>query len=304
MNRNLIIDKNQREMKQYGTDDFPFRIGYENILDYHNHQCSCHWHNVLELLCIFDGTMYCQVNDRSYILNSGDVLFINSNALHFVKAIKAQSCKYCAINFPSELLAREHSIIYKKYVQPIVYAQNLSSYLLCENTTLPHKQITASLLQIAKLHQDKPACYEMRTVISLLKFWEEFFLHVEKLLSPETEFNLKTARIKSILMYIHANYAQKLTLKQIAQASQISVSECSHLFKQYVKESPFEYLLHYRIEQSLSLLQQKQLSITQIALNCGFTNSSYYARIFKRYMNISPKKYQNNENKNHIRDDF
>ena len=55
-----------------------------------------------------------------------------------------------------------------------------------------------------------------------------------------------------------------------------------------MKESIFEYILHYRIQQSLYLLQDKELSILQISLKVGFSSTSYYSKLFKKYMKMKP----------------
>lgn len=60
-----------------------------------------------------------------------------------------------------------------------------------------------------------------------------------------------------------------------------------------MKESIFEYILRYRIQQSLCLLQDKELSIMQISLKVGFSSTSYYSKLFKKYMKMTPKEYRN-----------
>ena len=59
-----------------------------------------------------------------------------------------------------------------------------------------------------------------------------------------------------------------------------------------MKESILEYISHYRIQQSLYLLQDKELSILQISLKVGFSSTSYYSKLFKKYMKMTPKEYR------------
>jgi AraC-like DNA-binding protein len=59
-----------------------------------------------------------------------------------------------------------------------------------------------------------------------------------------------------------------------------------------MKESVFEYILYYRIQQSLYLLQSDDYSIMQIALKVGFNSSSYYSKLFKKYMKMTPREYK------------
>ena len=82
---------------------------------------------------------------------------------------------------------------------------------------------------------------------------------------------------------------KKITLKDIADNLYISVNDCSHSFKRFMKESIFEYSLYYRIQQSLYLLQNRDFSIMQVALKIGFNSSSYYSKLLKKYMKMTPK---------------
>ena len=99
-------------------------------------------------------------------------------------------------------------------------------------------------------------------------------------------------RLKDALAFIYENYTGNITLNEIAASCHTSKSEFCRLFKQALHQSPFDFLLRYRIEQSLALLQNNDLSITEIAIRVGFSGPSYYAEVFKRYMLCSPTAYR------------
>ena len=63
-------------------------------------------------------------------------------------------------------------------------------------------------------------------------------------------------------------------------------------FKKHMQESLFDYLLRYRIEQSIPYLRNPEFSITETALCCGFSDAGYYSRMFKRYTGMSPRDYR------------
>ena len=64
------------------------------------------------------------------------------------------------------------------------------------------------------------------------------------------------------------------------------------LFKQYTGKTPIEYLNNYRIEQAAKLLIETNDSITDIAFDCGFENTSYFIRKFKAQKSATPKQYR------------
>jgi len=107
-----------------------------------------------------------------------------------------------------------------------------------------------------------------------------------------TENGRDTERIREIMEYIQKHYAEKITLEDLASQIHLCKSESCRLFKRYMNESMFDYLLSYRVERSLELLRQSGLDVTQIAGQVGFANPGYYSRIFKRKMGCAPLEYR------------
>ena len=66
----------------------------------------------------------------------------------------------------------------------------------------------------------------------------------------------------------------------------------TRVFKEYTGSSPFEYLNEYRVQASLSLLENSSLNISDIAAQCGFNHASYYNKRFMEYMNCTPTDYR------------
>ncbi|MDR1412222.1 MAG: helix-turn-helix transcriptional regulator, partial [Spirochaetaceae bacterium] len=85
---------------------------------------------------------------------------------------------------------------------------------------------------------------------------------------------------------------EKITLDDIAASGMMCRSKCCHLFKQILRRTIFEYLLHYRIRKSLSLLTDTGMSITEIAGQCGFNSASYYTEIFNKITGMAPRDYR------------
>ena len=85
---------------------------------------------------------------------------------------------------------------------------------------------------------------------------------------------------------------EKLTLEELAAQIQICKNESCRMFKRYMQETQFSYLMAYRVNQSLILLAETDMEITQIAEQCGFANPGYYTRVFKKYRDMTPMAYR------------
>lgn len=106
----------------------------------------------------------------------------------------------------------------------------------------------------------------------------------------ETETRSKT--FDSVLSYVQRNYTEDISLRDIAHACACSESTVSHLFKTYKNISVKKYITSVRIKKAESFLKKSDLSVTDIALLCGFFNTNYFSTAFKKETGMSPSEYR------------
>ena len=99
---------------------------------------------------------------------------------------------------------------------------------------------------------------------------------------------------ESICAYIHANYASDLSLQSISQALNYSEAYFCKLFKQCFGVNFSAYLNDYRIDKSKELLTTTDIGVKDISEACGYADSSYFARVFKRQTGMTPSDYRMN----------
>ena len=92
--------------------------------------------------------------------------------------------------------------------------------------------------------------------------------------------------------YVKANYAQKITLDDIARHVFLSRSYLSSIFKEETGDSLFAYINRVRIGKSKMLLLDSAVNLVDVASLCGFDDQSYFTKVFKKATGISPKKYR------------
>lgn len=99
-------------------------------------------------------------------------------------------------------------------------------------------------------------------------------------------------RMREITQYISANLNQNISLTDLAEQMYLSTSTLSRLFKKNTGIYFADYVMQMRVQSSLSLLEYADQNLTQIALGCGFANSSTFSRAFRKYMNMTPTQYR------------
>lgn len=102
--------------------------------------------------------------------------------------------------------------------------------------------------------------------------------------------------VDAAIEFIRTSYAKQIGLQETAEYLNISESHLCRLFKEYTQINFLQYISAWRINKAIELMGNPSLSIQAIALNCGFPNPGYFAKIFKKFMGISPSKYRNERN--------
>lgn len=101
--------------------------------------------------------------------------------------------------------------------------------------------------------------------------------------------NKTPKNLDTVVAYINKNFYRKLTLKEIADHCYISVSKLCHDFKDFYGTSVFDYILNLRLENADSILHsESEVMIKDVALRCGFTDSGYFCKTYKRKYGKTP----------------
>lgn len=291
----LEINEQQKELKSHGRFEFPVSVSHEILSNYEHGSFIWHCHPEIELTLILDGTIQYQVNNQSYLLSAGDGLFCNTNALHTGHMYNNEDCHYLSITFhPRIIYGYEGSIFHHNYVTPLLTCEDLDSIPLLPSVEW-QRTILDFINKISIYEKEQPLGFEFYIQQMLSQTWcliyQNTHTQIHTKTGPTTR-SLDLDRLRSILTFIQSHYAEKITLNDISAQINICNSECCRLFKKYMQQSLFDYLLYYRIEKSLPLLKENRLSITEIAEQTGFSTPGYFSRVFHNQMHCTPSQYR------------
>ena len=99
--------------------------------------------------------------------------------------------------------------------------------------------------------------------------------------------------MQKILDYINENYVKIVNLDEISEKFYITKSHLCRIFKKTAGLSVIKYINGLKIQKACYLLDKTELSITEIAFECGYNSTMYFCRIFKQLTGFSPLKYRN-----------
>jgi len=122
---------------------------------------------------------------------------------------------------------------------------------------------------------------------------EETLAQVQGALARNKRLGSETQRLaRKVMAYIHAHYVEDISREQMASYAGISERHLTRCFAQETGLSPIDYLNRFRVLQARRLLDESGMNITEIMNAVGFRDSSYFSRIFRREVGMSPTAYR------------
>ena len=289
--RPIQVDDFQQELTQHGTSAFPLSMDEQHVDDEGCHQIP-HWHYEIQIAVVTHGSVTFRTPAGDITLREGEGIFINSTVIHEVLKGSVPGSIYICVNFKPEMVyGQSDSIIRQDYVDPITFNTDLQVVPL---TSEPWQQEICQLVtELRSVNDAQEYGYELEMKILLCRIWHHFLVNNKQAVERTTSIAFSDRqRFKVLQQYICKNYMERISLQDIAQAAHISRGECCRVFQRVQHESPIQYLLHYRIRQSVKLLTCTGLSISDIAQQAGFSSSSYYTECFKKEMKCKPLDYR------------
>lgn len=99
-------------------------------------------------------------------------------------------------------------------------------------------------------------------------------------------------QLKRVTDYIHDHLGQEIRLSDLATQLDMSQFHFSRCFKQSMGMSPHQFVIQQRVEQAKQLLNLPELSIADVALQCGFSSQSHLGQCFRKLSGVTPKAYR------------
>ena len=282
----LQIRSNQMEEVEGLHNEYPYVFHH---VDMSKTVVPWHWHEALEFGLVLEGNMKVHTANQTQVFHKGEGFFINSNVLASMENIG--SCVQDSHLFhPVFLSGHFKSVFETKYLNPVIQNRNLE--LICLRGESEHqRKILSKLRQLSQLQARPDVEFLTRNLLS-----EIWLLLLEEIKNADSSiFRIPPKnqdRILTMMAFIQENFAEKLTLEEIADSAAVSTRECLRCFRAAIHQSPMEYLIEYRVQMAKKLLDTTDLSITDIALRCGFNSNSYFTKLFHRSCGKTPNAYR------------
>jgi AraC family transcriptional regulator, L-rhamnose operon regulatory protein RhaS len=285
----------QVPMNWFTSDEtFPFFIqlgGHTEDLYQHSHT------DFSELVIVLGGTAVHTVEGEEYMLRKRDVFVINMDTRHGFT--NPHELRICNIMFGRNLFPFKDADIRKTagFHALFMIAPSLSKdrhFQSCLRLSdEAFETVVLWLEKMIKEYEQKPAGYQTYlkgAFISLVVFLSRCYESQAELQDT------KGMRIALPLAYIENHFARDISLRYLSGLANLSPRHFFRIFQETYRTTPKAYVAQLRIARARMLLLQSKKSITEIALDCGYSDSNYFARVFKKNCGMTPLQFRSAPN--------
>ncbi|PQC45593.1 AraC family transcriptional regulator [Enterococcus faecium] len=285
----MEINMNQLAIKDpaiHGTALKPLQVYHQDYL-FGGLLVPYHWHEEWEWIWVEDGEINITIAGKQIIAHKNDILFINSEEMHGISSInKTASIHHALVFSPEILINKTNDQAQIELIGPLTLGQFTFPSIISANNNKVYREIMHEIVQIHLAQNEN---------------WYFFLkIHILKmiyLLAKDNQINMiplennSKMEFTNTLIYIHENYMNKIKLDQLAMISNMSKGHFIRKFHAEIGQTPIEYINHYRIYRASKLFKITNQNVTEVALNCGFNNISYFIKLFKNIVGVSPKTF-------------
>ena len=286
----LLLDANNQELTQHGTDDFPFACYMDR---YRGTFFPWHWHDELEFGWVDQGTLNVAVNERRHTLEAGSGFFVNSGVLHSYTGMGSAVCLVPNIVFhPALIYGTQKSVFWSRYMRPILGSATLSHAIFSQKIPWQREALEHIRTAYALGCAGEPG-FELKVRNQLSDLMLLIFTNCSNSISAQNDpIPQEINRIRRMIDFIECHYTEPITLAQIAEAAAVSERECLRCFRHVIGQSPKQYVLDRRIRRAYSQLLHSNCSLSEIGEACGFQSQSYFIKMFRRAAGMSPGEFR------------
>lgn len=259
--------------KALETDNFYFE--FDNAVKPHLIKGNVHYHNSYEIYYLTEGNCKYFIDKKTYNISAGDIVLIPKGVIH--------KTHYETPNHRRILINCSGSYI------PFSVKTKMRDITCFSGSPSTKKKIEENLMMIEKEYY---APDEFSDDIIRNRLGEILLLIARSAAVSRDSDEIPV--VDRALEYIHSHYMTNMTLSETAAYCYISKEHLSRIFK---KETGFgfnEYLTIYRLKKAECLLRDHPKGkISEIAYLCGFNDSNYFSKVYKKMYNVSPTQTKN-----------
>lgn len=243
---------------------------------------AAHKHDYFEIDLLLAGVCSVIIDDKLYTLSTDDVFSVNPHTNH---ELHGKDCVLVTIQF-------EQSFFEQNLPRPLHPEFNCNSKV--QGDTEAIKSLRFLIARIIKNNADQQTGYELRNLSLIYELMDLFYnnFRVRRSEAQDIKNHRYSVRISEITKIIRENYAENLSLSDLAQMVHLSPPYLSKFFDRHFGTTFLSYLTQFRLSRAVHELTETTKNIEEISADNGFANSHAFVQAFKKEYNMLPSVYR------------
>ena len=263
-------------------------VHYSNFLLGSSPIKALHYHNKVEIGICLSGKGIAYVNDKEYSFKEGDVQSIPSGVPHLSTALE-ESSRWIWVTFSPIEVLKEAGITDPETIMQITNQKNIVCGIFDKDK---HPKLTKTIKYIIDCVND-----DAKNVQSIAFAVGSYLLECAKIIKNDKSLadgRMNQSPVDRITDYISENLEDNNMLceKVLAEKMGISVATLNRIFISQTGYPPKTFIMRYRMATAEWLLVSSNLSIIDISLRVGYSDTSGFNRVFKKFFNKTPYQYR------------
>ncbi|MDD6259138.1 MAG: AraC family transcriptional regulator [Erysipelotrichaceae bacterium] len=251
-----------------------------------------HIHEDFECMYILDGYLYYTIDGETIKAGKGDVVFINSNEMHASQLKESNGCQFEIILIHPSVYASVPMVV-NDYLNPVLQAD--TAFRVYSAGTREAYALSSIIHHMSEQLKEQNDGYELNLLSDAFLFLKNIWKSFDHAVSSDPVSQDMTL-LNRMTACIYHHYSEKLTLSDIASSANVSISTANRIFRHFLNSTPVDFLNQCRLESAAGLLRATDKPISDIAYDCGFSQQSYFTRIFRREYGCTPASYRKQPN--------
>ena len=255
-----------------------------------------HFHNQYEIFFLLEGERRFFFDNRSYLVKGGSLILVDENAIHMTMAGSEDEYGHDRIIlYVDREKMKEFDRIFPNLNLVKFFHEHYGVYSLSKSQ---QQDFIDLYLRLQDELDNKKRNYKAMIDMEIIRYFIGFMRdnHAPALENADVQTTSRYQNIYAVADFISRNYEKSYTLDQLAAQFYISKYYLSRTFKEITGYGINEYINIHRIRKAKRLLEETDMSVSKIAHTLGYESVTYFEKVFKMYMTLSPLKYRKTRN--------
>ncbi len=241
-----------------------------------------HKHLRIEINYVKKGNCFLHLDQESINFREGETMIITSDVNHTFEA-GTEGTTLMQLEFLPEIFSHFDPKAKGKttgLTSVVLFSEENRLIKIVNNIRIMQvvQRIVNELKQKGQYYHYLVVMYYAELLILIYRYMDETYLPV-----------CTNESLKKAISYIRLNYPSDITMTEVAGQAGIGERQLRNLFSHYLHISPLDYLNQIRINKSIELLRNTEMSVKEICFQCGFKSPQYFSRVFKQQTGITPR---------------